>query len=285
MNGLRKIPARRSRGYVLLLVLLVLTIAATAMVWLTDGSCRKSLEASEACRALQVRWGSLSLSKLLLESPEIPLASTAGAKPTRVFQTRIDMGGMAFDAILWDEQAKANVNTLAGRLKPGDFDAVIRRLASGSGAAMQNVASAPADGFWSPCQLIGSSDPSSVLKPEDYQHSVVTGLTCWGDGRVNFKRAEPAVLDAVLEGIFNGSQVDQLVQFARDNPDCTLQEALAAMHLESQASDDAGRMLVDRSSCHSLWVVADNGQRRWYNLYVKNKQGPAGFSRFMFTWP
>src|SRR5438132_1522253 len=98
------------RGYVLLLVLFVIALAATAMAAVCRMSLAKSLHASRAAADLQRRWAVLTTRSVLLPQAEAILAKPG--EPVSEVRREIQLGGQSFTLIFGDEQAKANVNLL-----------------------------------------------------------------------------------------------------------------------------------------------------------------------------
>ena len=101
-------------GYVLLLTLFLLVIAAVAMVGVVRASMGRALAAVDAQRELQQRWGTLTLTQTLLPRAPgvIDAAEQRVGRPLPSVDATVDLGGERFDLTFADEQAKANVNAL-----------------------------------------------------------------------------------------------------------------------------------------------------------------------------
>lgn len=110
LSNKRQRRTYRRRGYVLLIVLMVLAIAGAVLA----GVCRMSLEralfAERAQADLQRRWGVLTCRTVLLPKAEAALSSS-GSHASEV-RGNLHLGGQAFSLVFGDEQAKANVNML-----------------------------------------------------------------------------------------------------------------------------------------------------------------------------
>src|SRR4051812_5359020 len=101
----------QSRGYVLLLTLLMLAVAAAALAGACRTALRKAVLAARAQEDLQRRWGVVSCRAALLPKAERVLASS----PDRTAaEARLDvtLGGRPITLVFGDEQAKANVSLL-----------------------------------------------------------------------------------------------------------------------------------------------------------------------------
>ncbi|MCA9140009.1 MAG: hypothetical protein KDB00_24720, partial [Planctomycetales bacterium] len=117
-------PATTSRrgGYVLLMVLAVLVLMVTVLATLSKLSLRRALAAADAQVRLQQRLGAESIEKALLpqagkifetleEQTEQIRESTGNVVPTpKQIRHAFTMGGVTFDIVLADEDAKLNLN-------------------------------------------------------------------------------------------------------------------------------------------------------------------------------
>jgi len=102
---------------------------------------------------------------------------------------------------------------------------------------------------------------------------------------LNFKRAELPVMREVLAGLLSERQLDELKEFARNVPDCTLEEAFLGLKLPKETAALLRSVLTDTSSCWGLWVIAVGGTRNWYSLYVAQAGDAQNDSqRWLFTW-
>lgn len=271
----------RQRGYVLLMVLLVLTIAATAVTAIVRRSCKQALLANRAQRELQRRWGCASCEEFFLPRAEEILLSRADASQgsPSSFAHLLTVGGLRYQVLLSDEQAKANVNWLVhtrGRSRAADALRELQRELSRPlpvELAPMNVRT-PADPLELPVrcatfdQVFTVDHPSDLVDLVQPSRSPTGGITCWGDGKVNFKRARVAVLRIVLEGVLTHGQVADLAALAAERPDCALDEAIESLDLGPRTHDQVHNILTDLSACHSVWVVCEDDARKWYRFTV-----------------
>ncbi len=119
-------------GFALIIVLVVLTIAGTILAAAARRCGSSALAAGASERKLQVKWGSLSCRKIGLAAAEDILQADANRSdaPAITARRKIVLGGMNFDLIIADEQAKANVNLMTHRLGPEVATAAIGELQS-----------------------------------------------------------------------------------------------------------------------------------------------------------
>src|SRR5688572_16761712 len=104
----------RHRGYVLIVTLGVLVLAATVMVGVGRAAIAHALAARQAQDDLQRRWAIASCRAIVLPFAEQLLVDQEHKqqRPVPVHRAQIHLGNVALDLTLADEQAKANVNWL-----------------------------------------------------------------------------------------------------------------------------------------------------------------------------
>ena len=270
-----------NKGFVLLMVLVLLAVAGVVLASLARQSCELASQASAARRDLQIQWGSLSSRELVLPSAAeiLDQPENDGDKPPCTIRKSLTLGTIKFDLLLCDEQAKANVNLLAKRREGQGVDGVVQSLQSSARnnlrvqlrpAKPQNdlsfVGIPPLYAFYD--QIFEYKHPSELADPAATEDTPVSRLTCWGNGQVNFRKASRDVLRAVTEGVLDETQLDALVKLAQNNPYATIQDAMKVLKLPAEKTPLAGELLTDQSGCFSLWIVADDSTRKYYRLYV-----------------
>src|SRR5438132_9549097 len=105
---------RQHRGYVLVMTLAALVLAATVTTTLALAAIDHTREARHACDELQRRWGVISCRQAILPNAEHLLAYREAQfhQPTPSLGTSVRLGRFSFALVIADEQAKANVNTV-----------------------------------------------------------------------------------------------------------------------------------------------------------------------------
>jgi len=287
-------PVPHNSGFVLIVVLLVIVTAATALAATVRYSCQQALTAAERMRRLQLRWGMLSCRAVCLPRAELTLQdrpATDSGPLARVHRS-VKLGDMTFHVIVGDEQAKADVNLLAARRGRRGLIEALRMLQLDQRRVLQTrlkpiaVKPNPANPipavYGSFEQLFDVGHPSKLVGTGRIDRYASDRITCWSRGRVNFKRADRRVLREVLEGILNETQIDALIRIRRDVPDCTLNEALGQLDLKKPVRKAAQSLLTDMSWCHSLWIVAEGRSRKWYQLHVA--RGVIENEEWSFAW-
>jgi len=134
-------------------------------------------------------------------------------------------------------------------------------------------------------QVLAIDHPSELFERETGR-PVVASITCWGDGRLNFRRADEEALRQVLSGVVGETELLQMTDYRMSHPDCTLSEALRQLGLRREQVEALRKALTENSNCHSVWIVAEGRTRRWYSLYVEqDAAGPAsGEETWRFEW-
>src|SRR5437763_1563779 len=111
-----RFTSQRRRGYVLVVTLGLLVLAASLMVGVSRAAFRRVVEARLAQDELQRRWGVSSCRAAVLPYAEQILITQESQRRRAVpiYRTRVELGSQTFELVLSDEQAKANVNALLG---------------------------------------------------------------------------------------------------------------------------------------------------------------------------
>lgn len=274
---------RRDRGFVLLWTLALLMLASVVMLDLTRRSARSAVQAVQAQDELQRRWAMISCRKAMLRQAEAMLARAEEKKHTTVTAASASqqLGEWQLEVVVSDEQAKANINSLYAALGARRTIPVVQRLAAAvsvfaqlnlrpdpraaidSDSTNEGEPSAPQSGpppfsCWE--QIVESSDPNRTREQAD---ALARGLTLWGDGRLNVRRATPESIRLFLEPHASSIQIARLLQARQERPNEKLEQWMAALELTPEESAAMGQWLTDQSSCYSVRITARNGQRTY----------------------
>ncbi len=292
------IPSRKHNdGFVLLLVLLVLTISGVTLAIASRRVARQTIAATQAQRDCQVHWGTLSCRAACLPATERFLRAVEIEQERPVVEVRraVDLGGMRFNLLIADEQAKANMNLLADR---GGAEAVALALHALQAdrrtilPVLPRPAAKPAAGVISSApmrygsfdQLFAISAPSELIGDEE-SPGVASRVTCWSGGEVNLKRAELPVLRQALAGLLSETHLIGLLSYRQEHPACTLGEMLGALELTDKQLEAVRPHVTDTSRSHSLWVIARGTHRTWRHLYIDQAgDGRNDAQQWSFQW-
>lgn len=270
------------RGFVLVMVLVVLAVAGSLLAAVAHRTTLRSAQAGEARSALQRKWAFRSLQAVCFARAEEMLKedTTDLAPPPVTARRRLSLGGTEFTVIVADEQAKANVNLVAARRDKDGLRACVSAL-SGGGWTLQviprpveeksaAIRSVPMRYASLEQVFFGVKGPMDLLGAE-MRGGPAEKLTAWGNGKVNFRRAEASVLREALEGVLDEYEVHHLVTLREAMPSAGLSDILKQLDLKKETLAEAEKSLVDASACHSVWIVAGGKTRQWHRLYVRQE--------------
>jgi hypothetical protein len=294
---------RRHRGYILIVTLGALVLAATVMITMAQAAMDHAREARLAADDLQRRWGAISCRQAILPNAEHLLAERDARlhQPAPTMRAAVQLGRYAFHFVIADEQAKANVNqVLASTDRSNAEDRIHRALASTGTAAKLRLRPAtialapttqplllPVSGWG---QVLETANPPQVVSLE-VRPGASDLLTCWGDGRINIARASAAAIALGAPKLLQ-MDVQHLVQARtnRMNPQAgnsSENETGDAMHrvlFAAGVEPARASNLTLNTTCHSLWIITDDGRRLWYDLAVRDESNPDQPQVRLFTW-
>ena len=288
------LPTRTRRGYVLLLVLFVLALAAVAMAAVARLSLERSLQASRAEADLQRRWAIISCRAVLL--PKADAALSSSGEPVSEVRRELRLGNQAFTLIFGDEQAKANVNLLYAQSGLAGAERQVRSIVEAAGGGVPvELRPVPGRGkaFGTPDaedeppafetfgQVFARSSPEALTTALGRGKPISAGLTCWGDGTLNLRKASNEAVRAACGRHLTGSEITKLLAGRAKNPDLGTSELLDELKLSEARRTKLEDLLVDESSCHSLWIISRSGERRWYDLAIS---GDGAADVVTFRW-
>lgn len=279
----------KKSAFALVIVLLVIVISGTVLASCARYSCQKALQASKAQRELQMRWGTISCKEVVLSAAEAVLRkSTEGdaavlvERPSRYLS--LTFGGLTYHLLLSDEQAKMNVNTA---LRYRGVQGITESLSSlqqdmpvhlpqrvDNKEPGQKDAGPTSYTFFD--DLLVYDHPAQLVSPIEPSQRISSKITFWTDGRINFRRVSPQVLQEAMKGLIEDSLLGELLQIRESLPDCTLGEALSQIELKPSQRSQLLRYITDQSDCYSLWVVVDGNTRLWHRLYISSPRGLVG---------
>jgi len=281
---------RPRRGFVLLLVLVMIALAALLTASVARRSLVLAVDGAKAQEDLQRRWGAISCRQAVLQRAEILFRKRElGQRPDRPLPpqmtTSILLGNVRFDLLLCDEQAKLNLNTVFAKREARGVEQTLFET-SGSATyalvtelcphpdAAPNLPYPPAFDSWGQVfsyQL--SHDPSGEQSLPRGIAEATAAVTCWGDGRLSIRRADPTTLRMACELLVSAETARQVVETRAKNPDWNLENLLAGIDLRRKEQQDLSRWLTDRSTCHALWIIMGEGSRQWAQLDVSQSAG------------
>jgi hypothetical protein len=266
-------------GYVLVLTLGIVALAAISLGGLARYSLGVAAEAHRAAADLQHRWGLLSVQHVLLEgAPDIfaiPVARNESDSPRwpspASVPTTFRLGSLTIEAVVADEDAKLNINTIYGR-EPGRVPTILRRvMADASGFP---VRLAPMTTTKAPfCSWGQVWDLNHADCDEDLSTCLMqaTGeITCWGSGRLNLCTASDDAIREVAHTALPAQKVGELLTLRKTWGGVAIDDLLSQLDLRQPQLLAARRLFSSESRSYSLWVRLDNGARSWSYQYIND---------------
>lgn len=284
---------RRKKGYVLVVTLILLALAAAGLSQLCYFSLDSALKAGAAQDELQRRWGQITCTAALLPRCEQILSrSHRAGEPLPGTSLRFTLGKQEVFLIVSDEQAKVNVNTLADRLGIESTKQKIRGLLSdhdANGHVKFQPTAANGQGFhFDAYESIFSGVDAQYFSGILRETAPTSDLTCWGNGQLNIERAAKLSLEAVCAPDLEGALINRLIELRQQRggaPD--VEDILNKLPLTPQQHQNVAGRLTNRSACHSLWFIVRVPQRSWYSYSVMRNapEGSIGGERrWTFNW-
>lgn len=298
-------PRAEQSGFVLLIVLLVVTLCAVVLGAAARRSGQSALRARGALRSLQFDWGAASCRNAMMHRAEkfIEEQRKPDAPPPGQGRATVQLGGTMFHLLVADETAKASANALArerrdyglalaaarlqtdGR-KPLTVELRPQLLPSPGTRPADSADKAPADRFSTFDQLFVIHGPADLVGPTDEQTSMACRrVTFWNQGPVNIRRAEVPVMREMLAGVLSESDLSSIADLRLNEADVSIIQILANLRLPKDRGEKLRALVTDQSKCHSLWVMGENRHIMSYRLYVEQLSGDVKKQRnWTFTW-
>ena len=281
-----------------MLALVVLALAATVASAVARRSSALALQANSQQQDLQRRWAMTSLQATFGGRIEkvLPAAEARAGGPVHWCRRRVRLNDADVELVFGDEQARANANAMYRRRGRFPLMDSLRRLLDGSSLAWRaelvampstmGNSDSPLLPFESFAQLLPDCGPTSLVEPFSDQPPPVHNISCWGDGKINFRRATQIALAEATEGILSHGERTHLLSLRREIPGLSLAEALKRLELTDRQLAEAAGLLTDHSTCYSLWIVMRTPGRCWYRLAIYRTQPDSDTSALVrtFAW-
>ena len=277
------------------MVLVLIAIAAMILAGIARHSLGLALEASDARQSLQDRWATVSLERAVLGRVDKILTGHIAEKNLRGLALAdrypasysVRLGNLDYELLLDEESRKLNMNGLSST---GGRERVLRTLGllGQSGAAiwlrpqLGQAPGAPRLESWG--QVFRLEEFSGPDPPPAWLMGNTHCLTCWGDGRLHFRKADDRVLQAGAELAVGPVTAGRLVNLRRQSPNLKLEELLDQLALKQGEKLRLRDRLTDRSACYSLWLTRKGTERTYAALLVAEKSSDGSFRTQRFTW-
>jgi hypothetical protein len=303
-------------GYVLLVVIAVSVLVVTVLGTLAKQSLRRGLEAADAERSLQKRWGTLTLERALLaKAPkifelreEIAAELTPGVPPSTTIRTALTLNGVTFDLLLADEDAKLNLNSLYHHVGEQQTQQAISKII-GPGTA-RTLRLVPAvkplmlsresqrntlesdendtepivpDAFRSWGEVFDLGAMEAQIGSDAALPNLTTDITCWGTGQLNIRRASDQAILAVAGSVVQDGGAQRLLKRYRESKTASLSVLLQTEISGQRNRDKLSRMLSETSINFSVWVDASangSGSQRTFAVMRRDEEGVTRQTKF-----
>ncbi len=254
-------------GYVLVLVLVTLILAATCLVQLASRTRERRVQGIDAVESLQEKWGQLSCERATLgqaaahfervEKNTMP--SVDSPFPSQVRQS-LEFGGMRFDMLVADENAKASLNLVlevsaeSDEVKTGrrEIDATLRALVPPRFVTELQLRPTLPSQYWGQIfdlQAIQQRHDRVRVLAEATQRISLTGL-----GPLNVRRAQKDVIRAVAASVVPEGQADRIVETLAETPNSDVEIVLRRTIKDKAEREMLALLLSDRSANFSVWT-------------------------------
>lgn len=322
----REHPNLRSRnrqGVVLLIAMACIVIGGVAMVGVTRQSLRSAVDSIDAERELQHRWGVISTQYSLLKGAstlfdrldkQARLAGRDAPYPSTI-RSYVMLGGVRFDAVLSDENAKLDVNYAyhsGGKPRAGQLVTKLNRVAGLTVRLMPEVPSANRitsrpTGAVAPtgADTDGDEDDETPPPPPAFRHwgevfdlarsnsmglgakllpTATRQITCWGRGQLNIHRATDPVIEETCRLVVGPGVAQRLIRDYRENPLRSIRRIALDMEVGEQEAIELARRLGNQSNSFSLWltVTSPYGKEHWFAVRAPIAEGSVYTERFRF---
>jgi len=292
--------AYQQSGYVLIMTLVIITIAALSLAGLARRSLLLASESIAAERELQRYWGANSCRRFLLdqagkifENLETPHAEGELPWPApRQFAANIQLAGMTYRMWLSDEDAKLNLNALTARL-PQQRRVLLAQLTGHQNLLQRASLQLTPDtsltakrqkrwfSSWGQMVDISVRNTGAI----DSLMELAKELTCWGSGKLNIRRVSDQTLVLVAGKLVNQQVAQKLLEARTAATDIEWKELVKSLALRRRDALALRTWFSDKSTCYSLWLELDDGQRRWYHQWVQGDRSSAtADSVLSFRW-
>lgn len=260
---------KRRRGYILPMTLALLGLAGLVLDRICRQQMRESVAANDAAGQLQRKWAFTSCQATLLPQAGALLdrETKAARRPVRWMRSDLVLNGVRFSFVVADESAKANLNMLHSRYGSMECERAARASAHAGRTdllvrlrPMAGNHKASADGDAPP--VFGSFGQVFDEGREPSPASVLAGtrdVTCWGNGKLNWRRAPLSALQPVLhdDRVLAGA----IVALQAGGPEANLKQLNGSLKPPAETLKLMERVLTDSSDCYSLWLTGGGETR------------------------
>lgn len=287
---------KRRRGVVLLLTVALIGFASVAMVRLANRSLSTIARGTMAHEELQQRWSMASCRLSILSRAEdvfqrqeerLQSRGMGWPLPSEVEFT-VSLNDEELHIVLRDEQARVNVNTLYRR-NPVKLSSQIARSATASSVRV-HLQPLPESGgnnlqqsFVAWGQVADLSRVSRARSILDVLEPLTATFTCWGDGRVNLRRASDEALRLAVQDTLDAIETNELLKLRRGYQG-SAETLLSSLDIHRRTQLRVKQLLSEESHCYSLIVAKRDANRNFVNYIVHDPSDRGASDVRVFYW-
>jgi hypothetical protein len=255
-------------GFILVVTLVMIAMAGI----LLTGVCRHSLAMSvavhESSERIQKRWGAASCQRVVFSMAREILSDVIArgdgheiVRPVPTSSLSQVLGGMEFELVLADEQAKVNVNLLDANL---DREQTARTLTGLIGLADVEVSLRPlvapnvaADGLaYKNWEQVFRARSAHATDYADQLTWATRHVTCWSPGsRLHVWAASDEAIRCVTGLVLSPIEIDRLIEERGVFSPGQLPKLLDSLDVTRRKRVLLERLLDDTSESVSLWIT------------------------------
>ena len=294
------------RGFALLMSLTLVAVAAAVLGGVASRSAVQAMATRTTVENVQQRWARVSLRSSLLPRVELYLRDAEEAR--RLVQDRVDeppliavsqigvacrLHGSDYELVLTDEQTRLNVNLALEHASQAEAERWVRQLISDTARSGVRLAEVDINAtrrrgsgrvktdpddqgrLSSFAQVCPHADGEALLplrtSSSHRSPAIAAKVTCWGNGKLNFRRAPDDVMTRVLGKVVPRSTAHDLVRSRTQASVTSLDQWLDTV--PGLSRDERGlvlEMVTDKSSSFGLWIVQRDTQRNRVSFVVKD---------------
>jgi hypothetical protein len=215
-----------------LLTIAMIAIAAIVLAGIARQSLLLAMECLEAQEDLQRRWGAATCQQAVLDraddilkkrADDLGESSDASEIPPDQVAAKVVLGGIVFNLLLADEDAKVSHNTIYRWRSEQEVNRVVQESAESSGGAVVRLRPFRSDtsrqdqhptfDSWGQVFELGCTGRNRISAEQ--VADATTGVTCWGRGRLNAYRAPNRRIERICGMVIEPAAIDRLLELRR----------------------------------------------------------------------
>lgn len=290
----------QSRGFVLLWTLALLVLVAVVLGGIVRRSTQLATQAVDAREQLQAKWAMASCRQVLLPAAESLLQQEEKKQrhPLSSISIQQQLGDVHLRIEIADEQAKINLNSAYAQFGPQRAASLVRSITRNARSEVPVLLNpdprSPASKD-TPTTSSPTTKPSAATQPAavarvppfgcwsqifDAQRAAeiptaFADLTCWGDGRLNLRRASPEAARAFVPLFMPLASVQHILQARVQSPNESVSYWLKMGTQAATQPTVNASWITDTSACHSISVYAQSGGQTWHEMTILAESSPA----------